>query len=276
MVYRYSLRCFRPIRPSGSTVTFPRLKLDKRDNVSINLLRTCRQINIEGSQVFYGDNTFELLRESALPNITTLLSPASIDWLKELIIAIPFVHGKLSVHKLALNYVNPIPPEKRVLSAGKCRTDFLLNGLIQVHLDTICSASNLRKLTMVIEPNWHLYITGRVERKQSEPDAADQIRAYLNLPDVWEDLATLIKHKPDLEIVVVRLYEQGKPVPRERSHARLLSKLKLRLGIWDVREAPLFVNQKKKRGFWTMPPANPADNPEDLLESVQAMFSEKN
>ena len=56
-----------------------------------------------------------------------------------------------------------------------------------------------------------------------------------------------MKHRPDIAVTVVRIYHPDWPFPHWELHDRVLKMLEQRLGIWDVRKAPVFVNEMKKR-----------------------------
>lgn len=153
MIFRYILHCSYLIHPGRAGSNPDLLHIDERDkaNININVLQTCRQMNEEGSAIFFGENTFDLLHPIVQPNITGMLAPRNIVWLKELKIEVPFLKGTVDVHKSALNDVNPFPPEQRIIGAGLCRPDFMLNTLLQCDLDAICNASRLQKLVLVAD-----------------------------------------------------------------------------------------------------------------------------
>lgn len=74
MIYCHTLRCYHPIKPRETD-----LRIDKRDSIEINLLRTCQQIHREGSEVFFGESQFELWHGCSCAFLTDLLPQWNVD-----------------------------------------------------------------------------------------------------------------------------------------------------------------------------------------------------
>jgi len=128
----------------------------------------------------------------------------------------------------------------------------------------------------VIPPDWSPATAGRpgdrfsktVERKDTE--YAHDPQAYLHAPDVWTDFAVLLKHRPDLEVTVIRLFWPTDKDHKLEAHERLLWRFAYRLGVWDHREASMFVSDSG--GDWEFPEHRTATDPNDLAEAFQCLF----
>lgn len=146
--------------------------------------------------------------------------------------SIPFTSAEL---ELCENPAYRVRPGRRIVSSASQRVDFLANRYTRGLLDAIAEAPYLTRLNLIIPPHWLRDTEYRpserllrtVEKTASGPEG--YFRAYLNAPDVWEDMAVLLQQKPKLEITVIRLYWCATHVPvlmkYEVAHERLARKL---------------------------------------------------
>jgi hypothetical protein len=130
---------------------------------------------------------------------------------------------------------------------------------------------------MIIDPLWPFGPYTEVsplDRAQSAPEPEGKTTCYLHGPNVWQDLAALRAHRPDIKIVILHVddFERWGHSQQER-HERMQNTLRRRLGIWDSRETQLLKDEDTKRWTWKMPPANPDLDLADLLDSVRIMFA---
>jgi hypothetical protein len=184
---------------------------DDWDDVSIVILRTCKQLNREGGQVFCGENHFMFQETWDCIHITQMLPLHNSRWLKELTIAIPFVAGYRTFQIDDIDSGNLFPFEDRHVRSKSDRFDLLPNRLLRDLLDALAVASCLKKLNLIIPHYWdHV-----PDHKPSDyppplgdrwfPSINSGNSTFMNSFDAWEDLEVFLRHRTDLKVTVVRL-----------------------------------------------------------------------
>jgi hypothetical protein len=64
-------------------------------------------------------------------------------------------------------------------------------------------------------------------------DGAD-LWALLNNHDVLEDFAWVLKHKPEIEVSITRLFEDF-PMENQKTQKSFMKNMEVQLGIWNQR-----------------------------------------
>jgi hypothetical protein len=273
-IYRYTLECKFSIKNNHNE-----LVVDEKDKVNIHLLRTCKQIYQEGSDIFYGENRFWFFRKHGLLEIPVALSKHKLDWLKEVTVSVPFLSNPIWIHHDAFctQHSSALPFEDCLVSSSCTRADLLPNMWVRAALDALASAAQLRRLHLVILPDYttrtperHTYALLNQNRMCCE--FGDHTLFRMVNPDVWHDLGVFLRSKPALEVSCTRLYYADpliyKPDRLEEQQA-LMCKLHNRLGIWDLREAAVV------GGNWELPKKTAQYlDLSDLSQAFHLMFGE--
>jgi len=244
----------------------------------VQILRVCRQINKEGSEVFFGENRFRFWMPHGFLNVRYRLRRQNFNWLKELTISVPFASNHFGIAPNTAHYARRVLSAQAIVSGASQRVDFLANRITRFFLDAVANSPNLRRLNLAIPPNWSPDTACRpsdrllstVTRTGSLVEG--YLKAYLHAPDVWEDLAILFQYKPNLEVTVIRLYWPHNRMLNLEVHERLCRKLSYRLGVWDFREAAMRVEEDVHT--WTFPEQKTEHDPNDLSKDLHLLFGE--
>jgi hypothetical protein len=268
IVYEYCLVCSRPIDFGYNG----QLNIHNNDEVSVQLLRTCRTIKEEGGQVFYGENHFRFWRERDFFMVGRELPAHNLAWLKTLTFAVPFTYWDHTIllHSDCVEWVSTVPPSNRIVDLNTYRVDYIANRLVMYVLDAVANATCLQKLHLVIPPNWKYDQRSDLDGvDMSTPDDNGYLDCCLNPSDVWQDFETLARRRPFLFMTVTRLYYRGLKVvcAKELELERFLKRLKQQVGVWDQREAEL----NEEMTDWETPDMT-KDNPDEYLRSIQTLF----
>jgi hypothetical protein len=102
-----------------------------------------------------------------------------------------------------------------------------------------------------------------------EPTSDSYIKYRLLSPDIWWDLATLLRHRPPLEVIVSRMNYSGDTLQYTSSQEQHLRKLEHRLGIWLHRQGTMRIADST----WTLPTRTQGD-PNDLSLALHVLFAQ--
>ncbi|KAH7067259.1 hypothetical protein BKA63DRAFT_495113 [Paraphoma chrysanthemicola] len=241
-------------------------KKDRRDKIATRILRTCGRIDAEGSQVLPGDNEFRIWRSDNFLNLP-YISRHDFDRLKELTVSVPFMDYNLILDDImTIQNAGSITSSQSIFKAPN--TDYEQTKLLRNLLRCIVEASRLRRLHLVIPPWWEWPIHDKSSNVPHD-DWLDRSEFRLHDPDTWDDLKTLLEHKPSLEVTVTRLYVENQCKRFQWAHNSLLRRLRHNLGIWDHREALMTIGI----GDWTMPPRTEI-NPEVSQRDMNLLFGD--
>jgi hypothetical protein len=118
-IYQYSLITCKPI-----VFRSEKDRIHRDDKISVNLLRTCHQINSEGSQVFYGDNKFRFEMPYNILSVLQILPAHNFNWLKELTVPLP----GLGIEPFCGFVAADLPPSLRCqvgpITSSRSRVDY--------------------------------------------------------------------------------------------------------------------------------------------------------
>jgi hypothetical protein len=267
-ILRYSLKCTHSI----TIMTWP--KFEDLGDVTIGILRTCKQLNREGGQVFYGENHFMFPMTYDWVRVPELLPPHNMHWLKELTMAIPFPEGNRIVYPVSSDPGNLAQLRDRVVSTQSYRVDLLLNRLFRHCLDALAVASSLEKLNFIIPYDWEHtpnYADQHYHASPGEYRWAYKIDdTYMNSSDTWEDLEVFVRHRHDLKVTVVWLYLENYEAYNREEQERMMRRMRHRLGVWDFREAEVEFEDR----IWVFPAVETEIDPSDLSQESKSLFRE--
>jgi hypothetical protein len=248
------------------------MEIDKQDEVAACLLRPCKQVHREAGEAFYGENEFRFVDEIDRFNVLWRLPIPAWRWLKELTIPVPFLDGHFEFDRSALDDVTFVPRDRRVITSATVRVDRLANRLVRDILDAVADAPCLRQLNLVIPQGWSPNVFGGLRRTFSWALDTRQLEAYMHVPDVWQDLAALVYHRPSLKISIIRLYDPEDLQHTKDQQERLISKFRHRLGVWDCR----VIQPDDHGGNRTRPTECTQTSPSDMLMGFSLLFGEDN
>jgi hypothetical protein len=225
-IYCYALVCSHPIDINGNT-----LKIHEHDDPDVQLLRTCKQIFDEGSEVFYGSNQFRFWKDAEFFHVLFALPQHSFHWLKELTMCVPF--GSVSRNGKGTWWIHGYHSEPSGFphrsGVSQCYDP---NALLQEILNRIDSAPHFRKLNLILPPSYYPETEGSSEFRFGV-DGGDKL--YMDNDKAFDAVMRFIQNNPDISLTVTNIVEPGWWY-NGSARAKLLKKLRNELGIWDQRE----------------------------------------
>jgi len=249
------------------------LLIHEEDEVAVQLLRTSKQVNREGSEVFYGENQFRFWEKHHFLQIHSRISIRNFQWLKEITMSIPFAGRHLFLARRTWKGCGSAQPYQRIVRGASSRADSLANTITRSLLDVLANVPRLRRFNLVIPPDWALEPAcrpGACPLKHSSPKG--YIKTHLHAPSVWDDLKMFFQHRPDLEVTVIRMYWDSTKMAHQEKQERFMRKLRYRLGIWDQREAAARARYRKYD--WEIPRNRTVQDPNDLSQELRLLFGE--
>lgn len=155
---------------------------------SVPLLRTCKTINREGCEFFYGENEWRFDQAFQFLSIKLLIPARGFQWLKSLTIAVPFPGSEM------INLSNNLfllPGQKLGQKPNQ------LGPIVRDFFDTLLHAPHLRQLHLIMRPRWFYakYETPSSYRFQG----LECYHLCVNSEDIWQGFEKLMRAKPRLE-----------------------------------------------------------------------------
>ncbi|KAF1995754.1 hypothetical protein P154DRAFT_566568 [Amniculicola lignicola CBS 123094] len=227
-------------------------KLIKRRGGNLRLLRTCKQVNMEASPVFYGENQFRFSGRDGHTIaycFTWNMGWNRLQWLTNITIGAPFGESDLvsknQVDKLQRHLPFRMPHDGVFLNDPIKTFSCLVNLLIK-------RADGLKKFTMVV-----------CERLRPFP------RQNKYDEKKWRDLKKLVECKPFVDYQVVCLYHETSTTGDFNHLNRFLKRVKS-LGIWKF-----YTAHYEEDGLWqTHGTLGNIQDPEMILEDIRYLFIE--
>jgi len=266
MIYGYALVSPEPLEfvPGNWRANQPLL--------AVPLLRTCKQINDEGSEFYYGRNEWRF--ESQGGHILALrflgqIGPQQAKWLRRLTICTPFM-GDQIYHYSSYYYIGfgtRSKTHRRVYYlVHRCGKGPTWGGLFKKFIRLLEQLRDLKELTLVLPNDWQF------QRHLDDADetAWEDFALDLNHEVVWTTLLNFTRARPLVSITTVRpVYSQSEMDDDHCRHKQHLKNLRYKLGIWDHRVAWI-----PDCGDWHVE-GRMEEDPESYMEYLRILFGEE-
>jgi hypothetical protein len=237
--------------------------------VLVPLLRTCKQINQEASEVYYGENEWRFDDNGGHLKALWFLEHIGnrhSQWLRRLTMCTPVMGEQV--------YFFKSPIEGSGLGKRKTYTDFhevlyrckntvTFSAVTQRLVQHLESLPRLEELYLVIPPLWH----------QGHITDNWPISEYKDTPlhpehqAVWLMFENLVRNNPHIRFTALNVVRLPTDVHINYDHDRHLKSLRNRLGIWDQRMAPWPDNE-----YWYVSEKT-EEHPDTFLESLRMLFT---
>ncbi|KAH7083989.1 hypothetical protein FB567DRAFT_630443 [Paraphoma chrysanthemicola] len=286
-IYRYALTCSEPIASESN-----KLQTHEKDNPAVALLRTCKTILSEGSQVFYGENDFRFQHEDFF-FIPKRLPEHNFRWLKQLTMKVPFFVGRCSTRLEKFQEFGDMPLSPRQKDRSTARLNYLQKRLFEEEYIKYSANDLVRKLFLhtANAPNLkQLNLAFRNCMSSNIFDAPFEVtenlaktaRSWLDNMQVLRDFKDLLTARPLLKIVLIEntslsMQNIWKSLPYEQCYNRIAPRLK-HIGVWDRRvvllsNTELMYDQNSRYICKPIPQEVTAEDPEDFLLAMEPLFA---
>jgi hypothetical protein len=220
--------------------------------LAVNLLRTCKLINVEAVEVLYGENCFHL--QSGFQSFAMFYVPNDLfRWVRELEMIFPMVDDSFDFYDVPHQYS---PGNICLISTSKhieFAPEQMANQVLRHLLGILSSVPCLRQLSFIIPPtwtgsnfnyHWQMPYEGEDETKEScmrDDCLADlgygrTLVTYLFHSGAWKDLEAFFHLELPFHVSITRIYKPAEKWMSQRAVDRLFKNAR-RCGIWDQREA---------------------------------------
>lgn len=240
------------------------MKMSDEDRPAMGLLRVCKRMYCEASQVFYGDSTFRFSEDGGHFSMLYVVPRNTFYWLKEITFCVPFDGAYPSMVPESDTQPRSAYPNHQFV-AEIPKHHYTPNQLLQKLLDLLVDTPYLHRMTLLIQAGSQPSTQGSYNILHSCVN--DYIAFDIDL--VFAVLKEFLTMKYSLEVSVTRLYYEGEN-DYATCQAKCIKNLKRELGIWDHRE------QEKRKpctpSDWRLNAKRTEEDPKDFLLYVRNLY----